>query len=176
MTDVPIRNVGGDSEFSRHGEALRGALRRFVTRHINDISEVDDLVQDTFLRIVRRGHVEELENFQAYAFQTAASVIKDRLRRRKVRDADNHISFEPEAHGGEVPSAEASYLAREALRRTTLTLMELPELTRHVFVLRRIEGLPYKEIGLRLGISVSAANKHMVRAIQHLMTISEAVR
>jgi len=49
-------------------------------------------------------------------------------------------------------------------------LLELPERTRVVFVLRRLENLSYSEIGLRLGLSVSAVEKHMLRAVRHLAT------
>jgi RNA polymerase sigma factor (sigma-70 family) len=47
-------------------------------------------------------------------------------------------------------------------------LLELPERTRQIFVLRRLEGLSYFEIGRRLGVSVSAVEKHMQRAVRHL--------
>jgi RNA polymerase sigma-70 factor (ECF subfamily) len=47
--------------------------------------------------------------------------------------------------------------------------MELPARTRDVFVLRRLEGLPYNEIAKRLGLSVSAVEKHMLRATRHLV-------
>jgi RNA polymerase sigma factor (sigma-70 family) len=47
--------------------------------------------------------------------------------------------------------------------------MDLPERTRTVFVLRRLEGQSYREISLRLGLSVSAVEKHMLRAVRHLL-------
>ena len=45
----------------------------------------------------------------------------------------------------------------------------MPERTRHVFVLRRIEGLRYQDVAKRLGLSVSAVEKHMQRAMLHLV-------
>ncbi len=65
---------------------------------------------------------------------------------------------------------------REALRRTTQVLMELPERTRHVFILRRLERLSHQEIAVRLGLSVSAIEKHMLRASRHLLAHADAVR
>jgi len=43
------------------------------------------------------------------------------------------------------------------------------ERSRVVFVLRRLEGLKYRDIAAQLNISVSAVEKHMERAIAHLM-------
>ena len=50
------------------------------------------------------------------------------------------------------------------------TLDELPERTRQVFVLCRVEGIRQKNVARRLGVSVSAVEKHMIRAIAHLAT------
>ena len=47
-------------------------------------------------------------------------------------------------------------------------LLELPERTRAIFVLQRFEGLKYKEIADRLGISASSVEKHMMSAIKHI--------
>ena len=57
---------------------------------------------------------------------------------------------------------------KEELHAATASLPGLPERTRTVFILRRLEGQKYQDIAAHLGISVSAVEKHMVRAIQHL--------
>ncbi|MDI1296884.1 MAG: sigma-70 family RNA polymerase sigma factor, partial [bacterium] len=57
---------------------------------------------------------------------------------------------------------------REALKTALAALERLPERTRTIFVLRRLEGMRYLEIARRLGLSVSAVEKHMVRAVAHL--------
>jgi len=46
--------------------------------------------------------------------------------------------------------------------------------TRTIFILHRLEGRRYRDVAAQLGISVSAVEKHMVRAVQHLTaTIKE---
>jgi RNA polymerase sigma-70 factor (ECF subfamily) len=47
-------------------------------------------------------------------------------------------------------------------------LLELPERTRTIFVLRRMEGLRYQDIAQRLGISLSLVEKQMARAVAYL--------
>jgi len=166
----------GADDLGRRSAALRGALTRYFSRQVADRSEIDDLVQDVFLRIVKRGGSQGLENFDGYVFETAASVLKDRFRRRKARHAEAHLTFDPDVHSGTDFGPDAILAGRQALRSTTVALMELPERTRNVFVLRRIEGLSYQEIARRLGLSISAVEKHMVRAARHLMTRVEDVR
>jgi RNA polymerase sigma-70 factor (ECF subfamily) len=158
-----------DGVFARRSEALRGALIRFFQRYVRDSDEADDLVQEVFLRIVKRGSCDQLQSLDGYIFQTASSVLKDRSRRRRTRHSDRHVSFEPEVHSGMTAGPDSLLLSRETLLEVSRVLLELPENTRQVFVLRRLEEMPYREIALRLGISVSAVEKHMLRAVRHLI-------
>ena len=64
----------------------------------------------------------------------------------------------------DIQCAGAFANGREALSEVGAALLELPERTRQVFVLRRLEDMSFREIALRLGLSVSAVEKHMLRA------------
>ena len=168
---LPISLLDPETDQVLAGRAvsLRNALARYFQRRLRDASEVDDLVQEVFLRIVRRGDAGELDNLEGYVFKTAASVLMDRARRRKVRQADRHIPFEPEAHAGETPGPERTLIGLETLEAIGVALLELPERTRRVFVLRRIEGLSAPEIARRLGVSPGAVDKHMLKAVRHIL-------
>ena len=160
---------GQDEELAVRLVALRPALTRYFLRAINDRTDAEDLVQEVFLRIVRRGELDSYAGFTSYMFLTADSVLKDRNRRRVVRLAGQHVSFDPDVHTGELPSLDRELDARDELRATSTALAQLPERTRSVFTLRRLDGLSFAEIAARLGISVSAAEKHMLRAMRHLL-------
>ncbi len=162
-----------EDPLAARARALRSVLRRYFAKHGVGESELDDLVQDVFLRIVRRGDAGDLEQLDGYIFHTATSVLSDRWRRRKVRQAERHIPFEADRHAAPTPGADEALLAREAIRATSLSLMQLPERVRRVFLLRRLEGLPFLEIARRLGVSVSAVEKDMLRAVRHLMSSQE---
>lgn len=155
---------------AERSEAVRGALQRYFARQGCEAGEIDDLVQEVFLRIVRRGNAGELERLDGYIFQTAGSVLLDRHRRRRARASDRHVPFEPETHGGVAGGPDEALLGREALGKVSAVLMTLPERTRQVFILRRLEELSFREIAQRLGVSVSAVEKHMAQAVAVLMT------
>src|SRR3546814_10794581 len=61
----------------------------------------------------------------------------------------------------DVCSSDLVLINREHLERTSAMLLELPELTRAIFVLRRVEGLKVKDVAARLGISVTSVERHM---------------
>jgi RNA polymerase sigma-70 factor (ECF subfamily) len=126
------------------------------------------MVQDVFVRIAARDSPEPVENIGGYVLRTALSVLADRGRRWRSRRVDLHEPFDSDVHGGEEIDPERVLRGKEELRAATAALLSLPERTRTIFVLRRLEGCRHREIAVHLGISVSAVEKHMVRAVQHL--------
>lgn len=176
----PLSKLDGDPQSkSSHSVArqfrdARGKLLGWIRRRIPDPAEAEDLLQDTFLRVTQRDAADEVAHFEGYLYRTAESVLADRYRRRSVRRADAHIALKPEDHRAEDADALRALLARERLRAVSASLMALPERTRTVFVLRRLEGLRYGEIAARLKVSLSTVEKEMARAIDHLMLEGDA--
>lgn len=159
---------------SRQFRDSRWKLLGWIRRRIPDPVEAEDLLQDTFLRVTQRDATEDVAHFEGYLYRTAESVLADRYRRRVVRQADAHVILEPDEHHAEEADALRALLAKERLRAVSVSLMALPERTRAVFVLRRLEGLRYGEIATRLKVSLSTVEKEMARAIDHLMLEEDA--
>jgi RNA polymerase sigma-70 factor (ECF subfamily) len=149
-----------------------GPVRHWLTRYfgsrIRNYAEVEDMVQDVFARMVARDSPEPIENLNGYILKTASSVLADRARLRSSHGAELHVAFDSELHGEQEIGPERVLEGREDLHAAAASLLCLPERTRTVFILRRLEGQRYQDIARHLGISVSAVEKHMVRAIQHL--------
>jgi RNA polymerase sigma-70 factor (ECF subfamily) len=172
--------VGGAlPKHGRHGDQaasleilnreFRPSLTRFFVRRVPE-SDIEDMVQDVLLRLSKRGNLEEIERLGGYVFQTARSVMRDHLRKWRSQERDSHCSFDEEFHGDADFSPERVLLARERVTQAKAALLELPERTRAIFILRRIEKIKYEDIAARLDISVSAVEKHMLRAVRHLAT------
>ena len=128
------------------------------------------MVQEVFERLLKRGDVGGVEHLGGYVFQTASAVLADRLRKRRSHHVDDHEEFDPRTHGDMDFSPEHVLISRERLARATAVLLELPERTRAIFLLRRLEGMKYLDIATRLNISVSTVEKDMQRAVAHLTT------
>jgi RNA polymerase sigma-70 factor (ECF subfamily) len=143
-------------------------LTRYFRRRVRNGAEVEDMVQDVFTRMVARDSSEPVEHLEGYVLKTASSVLADWARRRSSRGAGLHVAFDSDLHGEEGPDPERILGGKEDLHAVTAALLCLPERTRTVFILRRLEGQKYQDIARHLGITVSAVEKHMVRAIHHL--------
>ena len=166
-------NRGGEQEAEELHRAYRAPLVRFFSRRVRDSSVSEDLAQQVFERLLKRGNLGSIGNMGAYVFQAARSVIASHARGRG-RDPDaGSEQFDENLHGDVDFSPEHVLLKREKLARALDALDSLPERTREIFVLRRIEGEKYRDIAERFGISVSAVEKHMERAIARLLETME---
>lgn len=158
--------------------AYRRPLMTYFLRHTGDHAEAEDLTQETLLRALRAGDGEAIETPDGFVFTIASNLLRDRARKRITRQADRHVSLYPPGDGettaeplqlaAEDLPADRVLMGKEKLRRTLDALAELPDRTREIFILFRVERLRQTEIAARLGISVSAVEKHVVRAVAHL--------
>ncbi len=155
---------------------VRSWLTQFFRRRIRDAGDVEDMVQDVFLRIASRDSTDTIEHLDGYVLRTASSVLTDRIRRRSARREDLHVAFDADAHGGAELDPGRILSGKEDLDAAIKALLCLPERTRVVFLLRRLEGYKVRDIAARLGLSVSAVEKHLVRAVRHLHAEMERSR
>ncbi|WP_222877240.1 RNA polymerase sigma factor [Terrihabitans soli] len=141
-------------------------LRRKVARMVGDQATAADLVHDIFLRLWRRA--EPLDgNDAAYLTRSARNAAIDHLRAERIR-SDFVKGTVPEQHYAGLPSPHAVLEAREGLTQVDTAIRGLPERTRHIFLLNRVHGSSYPDIAAAMGISPSAVEKHMARALSAL--------
>ena len=143
-------------------------LIRYFAKRIREAYDVDDLVQEVFIRLVRQAEIESVVQIDSYVFQTAANVIRDRARRQAARHHREHDELSESELPTDDLSPERVLLGAEQLERVIAALEELPESTRQAFVLRRYEGMRHEEIAAHLGLSVSGVRFHMDKAKAHL--------
>lgn len=143
-------------------------LLHYFRRRVPSRTEAEDLTQEVFTRLLKRGQLATLEDLRGYLFETAASVLTDRARKRRSQHSDQHESFDPGVHASEGFSSDRVLIGQETLTRASRALLELPERTRTIFILRRLEGMRYQDIAQRLGISLSLVEKQMARAVAYL--------
>jgi RNA polymerase sigma factor (sigma-70 family) len=161
-------HAGPVPELAREARPLRRALARYFGQRLRNAPDVDDLVQEVFARVVARDSTTPIGHIGKYLHQTAASVLADYARRRSARRSDSHVPFDPDRHAEIDFDPERIVSGRQEVATATAALLSLPERTRTIFILRRLDGVPAREVAGQLGISVSAVEKHMVRAVRHL--------
>jgi RNA polymerase sigma factor (sigma-70 family) len=140
-------------------------LRRWLQARDLAGLDLEDVVQETYSRILTLATVDQITKPRTYMFQVASSILLDHVRRLKVVSIDAVPDIEEVAEMVDEVSPEGIVAARDDLRRLARDLAALPERVAEVFRLRRIEGLSQRETALRLGITESTVEKHMARGV-----------
>src|SRR5688500_16448437 len=107
---------------------LRAPLRRyFLNRHIPP-HEVDDLVQEVFLKLSARGGVDHVERIEPYVFATASNLLRDRHRHLTSHAAESHVPYDEAVHGSTRSTLEPDriLLGTQQVTRLVEALYELP--------------------------------------------------
>ena len=147
-------------------------LRSWLRFRVSDLDDADDLMQDTYTRLLRNDTRPPQEKARSFLIQIARGLVIDRHRRKQLEMAYyDTLSSMPEA---EVPSEEDRALILEQLVRIDTALKTLPEKVRVTFLMSRFENLTYQEIAEQLSVSVASVRKYMLQALQACMEEQEA--
>ena len=152
--------------FRREILPLEGELRAYIRRLTRDPASAEDLLHDTFARIIAADSWREIDSPTAFAIRTARNVVYDSLRRQKVVAIDFVADVGALGLADDAADPETALVARDELKRLRAIVEALPTQQRRVFTLRKVYGLPPGEIAERLGLSVSTVEKHLVKAVR----------
>jgi RNA polymerase sigma-70 factor (ECF subfamily) len=153
---------------------MRDELKRFMLARQCDPAEVDDLLQDLFVKL-STGKTGPVGNPRAYLYQMANNLLLDR-RRGRHRQARRDDSWARSQFGQDLREDPAASPERVAIDRNLLaqveaTLREMPERTADILRRYRLEGQSQKVIAEQIGISLSAVEKHLQRAYRVLLEL-----
>ncbi len=152
--------------FSEEIKPYEPALRAYLHKRFPSLPDHDDLVQETYTRLLRARADGRLTYAKAFLYTAARNAAIDMFRRRRV------VTLEPISELTELPALDATPGIAETLERQQRLEMlieavaALPERCRQVMMLRHLDGLAYKEIALRLGISPETVKVHMIKGVR----------
>jgi RNA polymerase sigma factor (sigma-70 family) len=104
----------------------------------------------------------------AYIFRTAVNLLRDRSRREKVRGLHRSEALAADDAGVDFLDPLRVVSGRESLEDLTAALRDLPQMTRDIFVLYRLENVDKREIAEAFSISLSTLERHLARAMAHI--------
>ena len=154
------------------GRRLRPALLAYFMRRVRNHAEAEDLTQELLMRVMQKD-LSDISSPEAYIFQMAANLLADRARRLKVRAHYRDMTLRSEDRAIETIDPHRITVGRMELGQIGKALGTLPERTRTIFILYRIECMGQDAIAEAFGISVSAVKKQVARAMAALMKAIE---
>jgi len=130
-------------------------------------TDPEDLVHETFARAIACKTWREIGNPAAFSTRILRNCALDALRRRKVLTITAVADFERIEPIDETPGAHMMLESREELRALAEAIAELPAQCRRVFTLRKVYSLSPEDIAVRMGLSVSTVEKHLVKGLRY---------
>lgn len=151
-------------------ETHRSLLRGYFARRVRHAQDVEDCVQEVYLRALASAPSGGVGNWRGFLLRVADSLLVDRFRRGAARCQDAHQPLDESGeladHGAHSP--ESTALFRQELASLENALRDIDPLARHAFLLVRVDGLSHKEVAARLGLEVKMVSRHIERVLAHL--------
>lgn len=158
-TDSALRSAT-EALYLTHSAWLRGWLRK----RLDSTSDAADLVQDTFVRVIKARRALDIREPRQYLSTVAKGLVIDLFRRRALEQSYLEALASPPAC--DHPSEEDQAIVLETLMEIDRMLDSLGDKVRQTFILSQFEGLTYPQIAERLGVSVRTVNNHMAKAME----------
>ena len=153
-----------EQQLDSYAREFGRALKTYFIKRGAQPATAEDLSQEVFTRLLARQSQDEIENPRGYLMQTAFSVWSEHWRRRAVRPDQAQENYRDDAHSPEAISQDRVLQGRETIAAVLEALNALPERTRDVYLLCHVDGMKRKDLAARIGISVSAVDKHLMAA------------
>lgn len=146
----------------------QGWLNGWLRHKVGNASDAADLVQDTFVRVLRhRAELTLVREPRAYLTTIAKRLVLNHYRRRSLEYAyQEALAALPEPLA---PSPEQQLLILEALHEIDTALHTLPTRARQAFLLVQLEHLPYEEVAQRLQVSVRTVQRYIVQGYEQCL-------
>ncbi len=160
--------------FKEHG----GALRSFLRARIGSGVDIDDVVQEVFLRLAKMDDLfDSLSpcsgSNRSFILTAANNMVVDMERRKAVRKKYNADHSDQEKQRVTEITPEKIAEESEQLEMINRVIMDMRPNWRRVLILNRLENKSYRQLAGEMGVSVKQIEKYMSRA---LATIRDAVR
>lgn len=152
--------------FAEHVQRHEPMLRAWLRGRFGPQVELDDIVQEAYVRVLKARAAGTMDSPKAFLFATARNLALDRLRRHEFSRTDflgeiDTLNVLDERDG--IPETVAR---NQELALLTEAIQSLPARCRQIFTLRKLYGLSQREIADRLGISESTVSNQLIIGIE----------
>ena len=163
---MPIEDSEQARWFAENVQPHEGMLRAWLHSRFREGCDIDDIIQESFIRVLKAREERALASPKSFLFATARNLAIDSVRHSSVSRTEylehNDLSgFEDLSFG--VPEIVARNQELEIL---TKAIQSMPDRCRQVFTLRKVYGMPQREIAKKLNISRNTVSAQMTNGLR----------
>ncbi|MGE0787554.1 MAG: RNA polymerase sigma factor [Sandaracinaceae bacterium] len=173
-------NHGDADAFAELVRRYQRPLYNFILRSVHRRDRADELLQDVFMKLVQRSHdFKGNSKFSTWLYTIARNLCIDHSRKMVFR---RHQSLDAPGRSGsgdegpslldrtasDAPVTDRAVIAQDIQVRIAAAVEELPEEQREVFLMRHVQGMPFKEIAAVVGVPENTVKSRMRYALERL--------
>lgn len=152
--------------FAEEVHAHDSSLKAYLRGSFPQVRDVDDVVQESYLRIWKAKGAQPIQCVRGFLFRVARNVALNLLHRERRSPISAVGDLAALSTAGEGASSAAVAATNEELQLLAEAIDALPPRCREIVILRRIKNLSQKEIATRLGISEETVAVQVVRGVK----------
>jgi len=143
-------------------------LVRYFKHRMRDDEDANDLMQEAFARLAAHMRTKMLVHPASYLQRIARNLLVDRMRSARSAEATRGPALDEVPELGTAPEQSYGIERQDVMRLYKAAVDGLPDQTRQVFLMHRVENLTYREIGEKLGVAVPTVQYHLGRALARI--------
>jgi RNA polymerase sigma-70 factor (ECF subfamily) len=158
-----VTNAAITAWFIREILPLEANLMRYLQHNWRNASDLPDLRQEIYARVLEAAHEKLPDNPRNFLFVCARNHLINLVRREQVVPMETFADLDALGVASGAPQADRLVMEQEELRRVEAALEKLPARTREAVALAYFEGLSRTEIAKRMGVSHQAASRFIAK-------------
>jgi len=139
--------------FSEEVQPHASSLRSYLRASFPGVRDLDDVVQESYLRLFRTAARQPIRSVRALLFTVAKRLALDTVRHDRASPIDATLDLDELDIAAEEPDVAECADRRERIRLLASAIAKLPGRCRQTFILHKINGCSRREVALQLGLS-----------------------
>ncbi|MBI2497705.1 MAG: RNA polymerase sigma factor [Opitutae bacterium] len=173
MNPPPEKPKSPEKWFAEDVQPHDSSLRAYLRGRFPDVRDVDDVMQESYLRIWKARALHPIDSAKAFLFRVARNLALDTIRRDRHSPINGVTDLAALFVLDDRPDAASAAARQQEIELLVDAIDALPARCREIFILRKLQGVSQKDIAARLGLSEQTVQ---VQAARGLRRVAEDLR
>ena len=144
---------------------IRSSLLHFAARYFRRPQEIEDVVQEAFVKVIEAQRTREIHSPKSYLYRTTRNLALKQLDKSAYKLTDTMGDLLPDSALLHTQSLEDEFESKQKFELFCRAVRQLPVKCQRVYILLKVYGYSQKEIAQQLGVSLKTVEAHLTKAI-----------
>jgi len=152
--------------FTEQVHAHDGQLKAYLRGSFPSVRDVEDVVQESYLRIWKARLTRPIHSTKSFLFQIARHLAIDVVRTRQMAPTESLVDFQALPVLEDRPAAAATLSRKERIDLLSEALASLPDRAREIVFMRKFQAIPQKEAAAKLRVSERTVEAQLAKGMK----------